>query len=111
MNDRTQSLEKRLDDIGWGIFLIMVGILWAAPGNWVPQGTWLIGTGALLLALNLARRWNGIALNPFTTVLGILALFAGFGDFLGVAFPLFAVCLILIGASIIIRPLMMRQRA
>ena len=36
---------KRLDQIGWGIFLVMIGTIWLVPA--VPPGTWLIGTGIL----------------------------------------------------------------
>jgi hypothetical protein len=49
------GLEKNLDDIGWGIFLIMIGALCLVPKDLVPEGTWLMGTGLLLLTLNGVR--------------------------------------------------------
>jgi len=47
------ALDKRLDALGWGLFLIMIGGLWLAPEGWVPEGTWLIGTGIIILGLML----------------------------------------------------------
>ncbi len=31
------ALDKRLDSIGWGLFLIMIGGLWLAPEGLVPR--------------------------------------------------------------------------
>lgn len=99
---------KRLDQIGWGIFLIMIGALWLVPG--VPQGTWLIGTGILLLVLNVIRSSLGIQWSGVSVALGVLALAAGLGDFTGINLPLFPICLVIIGATLILKPLM-SQRA
>lgn len=97
------GLNKRLEDVGWGVFLIMIGGIWLVPKEWVPEGTWLLGTGLLLLALNAVRYANGIAINGFTAVLGLLALAAGVGDLFGVRLPLFAICLLVFGASLLLR--------
>src|SRR5690349_4023455 len=100
---QTEEAARRIDHVGWGIFLVMIGIIWLVPG--VPQGTWLIGTGVLLLILNAVRarlgiRWSGISL-----ALGVLALAAGLGDVTGIKLPLFPICLIVLGAALILRPL------
>ena len=100
----TSDPTKRLDQIGWGIFLIMIGITWLVPA--VPQGTWLIGTGALLLLLNAIRFRNGIAGSGVSTALGILALAAGVGELTGVKLPLFPIFLVVIGAGLVLKPLM-----
>ena len=105
-----ESLGSRLDSIGWGLLLIMTGAIWLVPEESVPRGTWLIGTGVLLLALNWIRRVKGIGVSAFTTFLGAVALAAGLGDYLGVQLPLLALCFIVIGASIIVRPLLPRPR-
>lgn len=97
------ALNKRLEDTGWGLFLVMIGCIWLVPKEWIPEGTWLLGTGLLLLALNAVRYLNDIAMNGFTNVLGILALAAGAGDLFGLRLPLFAICLIVFGASILLR--------
>ena len=102
------ATAKRLDQIGWGIFLVMVGAIWLVLS--VPQGTWLIGTGILLLVLNAIRSRLGIPLSGVSVALGVLALAAGLGDFTGINLPLFPVCLVIMGATMILRP-MMSQRA
>jgi hypothetical protein len=47
------ALDRRLEGIGWALFLIMIGGLGLVPS--VPQGTWLVGTGLIMLGLNVAR--------------------------------------------------------
>ena len=97
------ATAKRLDQIGWGIFLVMIGIIWLVPG--VPHGTWLIGTGILLLALNAVRSRLGIPWSGVSLALGVLALAAGVGDFTGIDLPLFPICLVIIGAAMILKPM------
>jgi hypothetical protein len=108
--DFTEADEtaKHLDQVGWGIFLIMIGTIWLVPG--VPQGTWLIGTGLLLLVLNAIRSRLGIQWSGISVALGVLALAAGLGDFTGIDLPLFPICLVIIGAALILKPLV-SQRA
>jgi uncharacterized membrane protein YphA (DoxX/SURF4 family) len=98
-------LDKRLEDIGWGLLLLLTGVTFLMPGWAVPANTWLIGCGLILLAINLVRRLNGIAIHGFSIALGILALVGGLASFLGVQLPLFALFLILVGISIILKPL------
>ncbi|NIV40630.1 MAG: hypothetical protein GWN58_67915, partial [Anaerolineae bacterium] len=51
-NVREEEFGQRLDAIGWGLFLVMLGGLWLVPEEWgVPEGTWLIGAGAIVLGL------------------------------------------------------------
>lgn len=98
----------RLDQIGWGIFLLMIGTIWLVPS--VPPGTWLIGTGILLLVLNAIRSRLGVPWSGFWVGVGVVALAAGLGDFVGVKLPLFPICLVIIGAALILKPLV-SQRA
>ena len=104
------ALNKRLEGIGWGLFLIMIGGILLVPNEQVPEGTWLIGAGLIMLGLNLARYLNGIRMSGFTIVLGILALASGLSDFAGVDLPLFPILLILIGASILLKPVFEGKR-
>jgi len=100
-----QNLNKRLETIGWALFLIMIGGMGLVPATLVPGGTWLIGVGLIMLGLNVARYLSGISMSGFTIVLGILALLSGIGDFLRVQLPLFPILLILVGANILLKPL------
>ena len=103
--DRT-ALDRRLDEIGWGLLFILTGGLWLLPEEQVPHGTWLVGIGVVLLALNVVRYLNGIRVRLVTSVLGALALAAGLADFVGVELPLFAIMLLLIGGTIVLEPLL-----
>lgn len=105
-----QVLNKRLERIGWALFLIMIAGIALVPDEQIPAGTWLIGVGLIMLGINAARYLNGIKMSGFTIVLGILALGSGLGDFVGVSLPLFPILLILIGANIILRPLFEKER-
>lgn len=102
------ALDRRLEAIAWGLFLIMTGAIWLVPEQQIPQGTWLIGTGVLLLALNGIRNLKGVAVSGVTTFLGAVALAAGLSGLFGVRLPLLAICLIVIGATIILKPLLTR---
>lgn len=103
------ELNKRLETIGWALFLIMIGGLGLVPAAQVPGGAWLIGVGLIMLGLNAARYLNGINMSGFSTFLGILALLSGLGDFLGLQLPLFPILLILIGANLLLKPLFERN--
>jgi len=100
-----QALNKRLETIGWALFLIMIGGSGLVPKEQVPEGVWSIGVGLIMLGLNAARYYYKIKMSTFTIVLGSLALLTGVGELLGLDLPTFAILLILIGASIILKPL------
>jgi hypothetical protein len=103
------ALNKRLETVFWGLFLIMLGGWGLIPENIIPKGSWSIGVGFLLLGLNLVRYLNGIRMSGFTTILGILALLGGIGDMLGWADLNGAVLLIILGAYLIIKPWVEKQ--
>jgi len=106
------ALDKQLDSIGWGVFLLMIGGLLLVPDEWgVPEGAWLLGTGLIILALMVVRFLNAIEISGFWVFLGILALASGLGDVFGLNVPVFPILLILIGAGIILRPLIERARS
>jgi hypothetical protein len=102
LDAQKRTLNKRLEAVGWGLFFIMIGGLWLVPGEVLPEGTWLIGVGVIMLGLNLARYMNGIKMSWFTIVLGVLALAAGLGDYVGVELPLIPIVIVLVGLSIIV---------
>lgn len=98
---RKEELNKRLETVSWGLFLIMLGGLFLLPG--VPQGTWLIGAGVIMLGLNAVRLVLGIRASWFTLILGTIALLAGIGSVLGIDLPVGPILIILIGLAIIVR--------
>lgn len=83
-NPEKAALNKRLENIGWGCFLIMLGGFMFIPDSTVEKGFWSIGVGMIMLGLNAARYANQIKMSGFTTVLGILSLVAGVVQLFGV---------------------------
>jgi hypothetical protein len=108
---RRAKLDARLSDIAWAILLITVGTIWLLPEKQVPQGSWLIAAGLILLALNAIRYFNGIRMSSFSLVLGTVVLLAGIGALFAWHLPLFAIALIVIGACMLFKPLVDRQSA
>ncbi|MBI4307006.1 MAG: hypothetical protein HY678_11870 [Chloroflexi bacterium] len=105
---RQRTANKRLETTGWALFLIMLGGIGLAPDDLVPKGTWLIGTGLILLGLNVARYLSGIKVRGLSIVLGIVALLGGLGDLYAVGLPVLAILLILLGANLLVRLLFER---
>ncbi|MBZ5543494.1 MAG: hypothetical protein LAO07_07420 [Acidobacteriia bacterium] len=105
-NTRKVTLKKRLDDFGWGVLLITTGTIWLVPETQIPHGSWLIAAGLIMLGLNAIRYCNRIKMSAFSLVVGILALFAGLGEFFKLNVPVFAIVLIVIGACILLKPLL-----
>ncbi len=103
------TLDHQFERVSWALFLIMIGGLAFVPE--VPGGTWLIGTGLIMLGLNAARYMNGIRMSNFTIVVGMLALVFGVAEFVGTSLPVFPVLLILIGATILWRTVFEREPA
>ena len=87
--------------MGWALSLVMIGGLMPVPD--VPGGTWLVGTGLIMLGVNAARRLNGIPASTFTLVLGTAAIPFGGAEVLGTSLPVLPLLLILGGASILWR--------
>ncbi|MCL4859127.1 MAG: hypothetical protein KJZ93_06955 [Caldilineaceae bacterium] len=94
-----QALNQRLEAISWALFLIMLGGIGLVPNSLVPEGTWLIGVGLIMLGLNLARYLNNIPMRSGTLFLGALALIAGTASVFGVNLPIFPIALILLGVN------------
>lgn len=98
------ALNKRLETVFWGLFLIMLGGWALVPSETIPKGAWSIGVGLLMLGLNAVRYLNQIRMSGFTTLLGILALLGGIGDMIGWADLNGAILLIILGAYLILKP-------
>ena len=95
-----KELEK-LEKIGWGLFLVMLGAIWLFPDSVVPEGTFMFGVGIILLGMNITKYSKGYRVNSFTIFLGIVALLAGLSSLLGHPVDIFPLILILWGVSII----------
>ena len=108
-DEKMKALDKRLDSIGWALFLIMIGGLWLAPKGSVPEATWLIGTGVIILALMAVRYLNGIKVSGFWLVLGIGALAFGISSVFGINIHVLPILIIIIGLNIVLKPLIQKK--
>lgn len=99
------QLDRRLNDIGWGLLLMLTGAIWLLPSTAVPAGTWLFGVAVILLGVNVARYIKHIAVSGFSVGLGIAAFVAAVSQLWRSDPPLVAIFLLVIGTSLVARPL------
>ena len=102
-------LNIRMEEIGWALFLILIGGLWLLPEGSLPSYTWLLGAGVIMLGVNLARYFAGIKMSGFTILLGVVALLAGASGVLAIQVPIFPALLIVIGIALFLRALLGRS--
>jgi hypothetical protein len=104
--DGRGQLDRRLHDIAWGLLITLTGTIWLVPANRVPDGAWLLGVAAILLGVNFVRYLNHIRLNGLSLVLGFIAMAAALTRLWRPDLPLLAICLIIIGVSLIAKQLL-----
>jgi hypothetical protein len=98
------ALNKRLETMAWGLFLIMLGGFMFVPEQIIKGGWWSIGVGLIMLGLNAARYFNGLKMSGFTTLLGILSVIGGVLDLSGLEGVNGAILLMILGAYLILKP-------
>ncbi len=106
-----ESLNGRLELIGWGLFLIMLGGAAMVPQDRVPQGIWSVGAGLIMLGVNAVRLYFGIKLNGFTVFVGVISLASGLGQYLGIELPILPILIILIGANMLLKVFVGQRRS
>lgn len=99
------ALNKRLEAVAWGMFLIMLAGFSFVPQAQVPKGLWSIGIGVIMLGLNAARYSYKIRMSGFTTFLGIISLLFGIAEWIGMTSLQGALLLLVLGALVIFKPL------
>ncbi len=104
------ALNKRLETMAWGLFLIMLGGFALVPDETIPKGAWAVGVGLIMLGLNGARYFNKIRMSGFTTLLGILSVLGGIAELIGWTSLEGGLLLIILGAYLIIKPWFEKQR-
>lgn len=104
VDEEKSALNKRLESMAWGLFLIMLGGFALVPPEVIAKGFWSIGVGVIMLGLNLARYMNKIRMSGFTTFLGIISLLSGILQLLGKNDFEGAILLIILGAYVIAKP-------
>jgi hypothetical protein len=103
-NPEKVALNQRLESVGWGLFLIMLGGFALVPEATLPKGLWSIGVGVIMLGLNATRYFYKIRMSGFTTFLGIIAMIGGVLELFGVKALEGALFLIILGSYLLIKP-------
>ena len=111
IDERKITLGRRLEDFGWAALLIAIGTIWLVPNKLIPQGSWLIAAGLILLGLNAIRYFSGIETSGFSLLVGSIALVVGLGEWLGLPLPLIPIALIVIGVGLLLKPLFEKESA
>ena len=102
------QLDRRLNDVGWGLLLMFTGAIWLLPPAAVPAGTWLFGVAVILIGVNVARYIKHIAVSGFAVAVGVGAFVAAVSQLWRTDPPLAAIFLLVIGTGLIARPLFAR---
>ena len=97
-----EQLDKRYRSITWGALFILVGSLSLVPGD---QTSWaILGSGVILLGLNLVRSLSQIPMNGFSLALGAGAFLTGalvlFRSQLGIHFQVELLPIVLIAIGV-----------
>ena len=103
-NEEKAGLNKRLETIAWGCFVLMLAGFIFVPHAAVAKGVWSVGVGAIMLGLNVSRYFYGIRLSGFTTFLGVLSLLVGVAQIAGVDALESAALFIVLGAYLVLKP-------
>ncbi|MBM4459578.1 MAG: hypothetical protein FJ011_17765 [Chloroflexi bacterium] len=98
------ALNKRLETIGWGCFLVMLGGFLLVPQTVIAKGLWSVGVGLIMLGLNAARYLKGIRMSGFTTFLGVISVIGGIAQLAGLNAIEGAFFLIILGVFVLAKP-------
>jgi hypothetical protein len=106
VDEEKAALNKRLETIGWGCFLVMLGGFMFVPHEQIAKGVWSIGVGVIMLGLNVARYFYKIKLSGSTTFLGVISLIGGVMQLFGMPTLEGAIVLIVLvlGGYLILKP-------
>jgi hypothetical protein len=101
-----EHFNRRLDRLGWALFLILTGAVTVAPNDQqIPVVAWVIGAGLIMLGINLVRLINRAPVSSLSIVIGTVALIIGLGLMLGRHLLLIPVVLIVGGVLVLYRTL------
>ena len=73
--NHNEQLDKRYRSLAWGILFILIGSLSLIPGDQTSLA--ILGSGVILLGLNLARSVSRMPVNGFSLALGAAAFLTG----------------------------------
>lgn len=106
MEDK-RKINSGFETVAWGAFFVLWGI--TEMFDFLPKGMGAVGIGLIFISLNLARMGKGLPTSGFTTTLGIIALVLGGLELvtpwlhLSFEIPMFAILLVAVGVSLLVR--------
>lgn len=95
----TSTFARSVDSIGWALFFIWVGVALLANFSWTVS---LIGTAAIILAVQVTLFFRGERLDVFMAAVGVVLLIGAFADVYGSPWSLFPTLLIVIGIAMMV---------
>ncbi len=109
--NKTKKLNHRFASVGWGLLFIWWGVVIMVDPLTIGIGA--IGTGLILLGVNAGRSWMNVPVRNSTTTWGIIFLAWGALDVARSLYHLpaevsLAGILIVIGAVVLVKPLLVR---
>lgn len=103
-----RSLERALQAIGWGLFLIWMGIALLSNLGW---GVGLLGVGIIALGGQIARKHFNLRVERFWVTVGVLFLLGGAWELFEIRVGLTPVLIIVAGIVLLLSPLLGRKTA
>jgi hypothetical protein len=103
-----KDLDGRLEVAAWGLFTLLCGLVLLMPE--LPDGTWLTGTGAIILGFAALRADLGLPNSAFWPVMGIGFAAFGAGELAGLALPWIAGLIVVCGLAIVAEAIATRPR-
>jgi hypothetical protein len=101
--DPRTTLERRVDGIGWGLFLVALGMIWLAPEDF-PEGAVMIAVGGTLAGITVLRWILGAPASGFLGIVGLVLMTIGLRD-AGMSVPLVPLVLLAVGAGVVLSSL------
>ena len=94
------TLGDRIDTVGWGLLFVVVGVVSLVPS--MPDGSWLIAAGLVILMVSAARAWLGLPIRGAAVVVGLVALSAGVFTVIRLDDAIGPFVLVVLGLSVIV---------
>lgn len=91
--------EKNFAAVGWGLFLIWIGISYIAGFSF---GVGILGVGIITLGIQLARMVSNLKLEGFWVVVGILFIIGGIWNLFNIQFDLVPILILIAGVLLLI---------
>lgn len=105
--DKKEGLTHKISIFGWGLFLVWLGLF-----QWIHfrMGFFLLGLGAIILAVQASRKYFALKQENFWIVAGIFCIVGGLWDLIETDLPLVPLLLIIAGFVLILSAIWGRER-